>query len=624
MQTPKARKNSTEGPPRFSPRAVRQLSPPTLEIASASSSKLASRTPKDRSPKVTERRSPRSPVSELQRKRPSRISELESQISQLQDDLKKVKDQLSSAESWKKRAQQEAEDSKKQLLDMSLKLEESQKQLSNLSASETAQVGELQKISRDSDLAWQSELEVIQKQRSVDSAALTSAVNEIQRLKDQLETVAESEAAQKKNVESAEAELHSLKGNLADTLSLVENMKNQLRDCKESEAQAQELVGETLLQLETAKRTVETLRLDGIKAKEAYNSIAVELDQSKAHVNQLEEVVNKLKANINSAGSIDSESLETDPKIECEATKNEKITKSSQLEAELTSLKMELGQLRTVLETSEIKYNEEQIQNMLHIRSTNELVEQIKAASSLREAELDAELDKTKANIEELKANLMDKETELQGISEENEELHMKLENSLTCQIEYEQEKDLKKLEEVEDLKANLMDKETELQIVLEENEMLKSKIRGREMDKGKAKDEIVAEVEATRAAEREALVKLGYMTQEAEKSNRRAARVAEQLEAAQAATSEMEADLRRLKVQSDQWRKAAEAAVAMLSTANNGKFMDRTGSLDSSYNPAAGKISLPYSEEFDDDLLRKKNGNMLKKIGVLWKKPQK
>ncbi|KAL0390492.1 UNVERIFIED_CONTAM: Interactor of constitutive active ROPs 3 [Sesamum calycinum] len=118
--------------------------------------------------------------------------------------------------------------------------------------------------------------------------------------------------------------------------------------------------------------------------------------------------------------------------------------------------------------------------------------------------------------------------------------------------------------------------------------------------------------------------MKIGYMTEEVDKSNRKAARVAEQLEAAQAANAEMEAELRRLKVQSDQWRKAAEAAAAMLSAGNNGHLMERTGSMDSNYSPRTGKISSPYADDLDEDLMKKKNANMLRRIGVLWKKPQK
>ena len=60
-----------------------------------------------------------------------------------------------------------------------------------------------------------------------------------------------------------------------------------------------------------------------------------------------------------------------------------------------------------------------------------------------------------------------------------------------------------------------------------------------------------------------------------------------------------------------------------MLSTGNNGKIVERTGSVDN-YNTIAGTMDSPYSEDMDDDSPKKKNGNMLKKIGVLWKKGQK
>lgn len=559
----------------------------------------------------------------IQKRRPNRISELESQISQLQEDLKKAREQLCSSESGKKQAQLDAEDSKKQLLALSSKLEESQQQLRELSSSEETGLIELQKISQERDQAWQSELEAIQKQHSIDSTALASAINEIQWLKVQLEMVATSEAEQSKHAELANGELQSLKGNLAETLSLVENMKNQLKDSKESEAQAQEVVSETLLQLETAKVTVESLRLDGVKAVESYNSIASELNESRARVSFLEGLVSKLKGGLNNAGN----NLLLNPVGEHAIEQGfgeQKTGQSSSIEAELSNLKSEVGRLRAALETAETKYNEEQIRSTVQIRSAYELMEQVKSGSSLREAKLEAELKKTKAGVEELKANLMDKETELQGIIEENEGLNLKLEKSLSCQREYKLEKELKNLKEhIVDLKANLMDKETELQSIAEENDMMKLEINKSQIDNGKM-NEVVAEVEAARSTEREALAKLGVAMEEADRSNKRAARVVEQLEAAQAANAEMEAELRRLKVQSDQWRKAAEAAASMLSAGSNGKFMERTASLDSSYSPVPGKISSLYSEDIDDELLKKKNGNMLKKIGVLWKKPQK
>ena len=73
----------------------------------------------------------------------------------------------------------------------------------------------------------------------------------------------------------------------------------------------------------------------------------------------------------------------------------------------------------------------------------------------------------------------------MQGISEENEGLHMKLEKSLQSQREYELEKKLKKSKDnTEHLRANLMDMKTILQNISEKNETLKSEMKGREMGK--------------------------------------------------------------------------------------------------------------------------------------------
>ncbi|XP_059667694.1 interactor of constitutive active ROPs 2, chloroplastic-like isoform X2 [Cornus florida] len=615
MQTPKARTGSLEVPQRASPvapRTARQLKTPGSDSDSVSSPNPASRTPKDRSPKVIERRSPRSPVPE--KKRPSRVPELESQLAQLQEELKKAKDQLSSSELWKRRAQQEAEETKKQLAAMSAELEESQQQLLELSASEDTRVQELRKISHDRDRAWQSELEAVQKQHSMDSAALASAMLEIQKLKFQLERVAESEAAQARDAESAHEKIQSLRLELTETLSLVEKLKTELTDCKESEARALEVVSKTQMQLESSKTTEESLRSEGLKAKEAYKSLALELEQSKDQIKSLEGLVSKLKADL---GNNDKTSQDPSGNI--------KDAESNELRVELNNMRNEVNQLRSALDGAERRYQEENIQSTMQIRSAYELVEHAKSELCLREAELEVKLKKAKADIEELKANLINKETKLQSILEENERLNTNIEKNQSRERESELETELKMSEvRVTDLRASLLDKETELQGITEENEMLKLKFKKWEVESEAVNDEANALAEAARAAEHEALMKLGCLTEEADRSSKKTARVIEQLDAAQATNSELEAELRKLKVQSDQWRKAAEAAAAMLSTGHNGKLVERTGSLDSNFHTIGGKMNSPYSEDMDDDSPKKKNGNMLKKIGVLLKKGQK
>ncbi|TYJ39910.1 hypothetical protein E1A91_A04G102300v1 [Gossypium mustelinum] len=594
MQTPKASKTSPlEVPQRNSsatPRTSHQMKISGSDADTVSSPNPASKTPKDRSPKVTERKALRSPVSE--KKRGSRVTELEAQLCQLQDDLRKTKDQLTASESWKRQAMQDAEEAKKQLSEMSAKLEESEQQLLEISVSEDGRVQELRKISQERDRAWQSELEAVQKKHSMDSAALASALNEIQKLKAQLEKAYESEAIQTKHAESAYAEIQNLRIELTETLALVETLKSEINNCRESEAQAVEVVSETEMQLEAANKTVEVLRFDATKRTEAYNKLSSELEQSQARVKSLEELVSKLQAELvgNSSKTLKDRN---DDELSQKNGENEDIEK---LKTELNFAKLEVGQLKSALDASE---------------------------SCQREMELETELNKMKADVEELRANLMDKETELQSILAQNEELNLKTEKKQFDEGELELSMKLKKKLEADltELNANLTAKETELKSVTMQNEKLKMEIMKMEMDSNKLSDESAALLEAARAAEQEALLKHDNLTEEAEKSRKRAAQVTEQLGAAQAANNEMEAELRRIKVQSDQWRKAAEAATAMLSTGNYGKHMDRSIPFDGNHNPVTGS---PNSEDMDDDSPKKKNGNMLKKIGVLWKKGQK
>ncbi|GKV30158.1 hypothetical protein SLEP1_g39007 [Rubroshorea leprosula] len=615
-------RTSLEVPQRKSPgtpRTARQLKSPKNDSVAVSSTSPASKKPKDGSPKVVERRSPRSPATE---KRTGRVAELEAHLTQLQEDLKKAKDQLNASESLKRQAQQEAEEAKKQLSAMSAKLEESEQQLMEISASEDSRILELRKISQDRDRAWQSELEALQKQHSMDSATFASAMNEIQKLKVQLEKACESEAIQADHAESAYAEIQKLRTELSETISLVEKMKSELTDCRESEARTLDMLSETQMQLATSSATVEMLRSDGAKTAEAYNLLSLELEQSNARVRSLEGLVSKLQAELVVGGGKISEDPKDDGKVSQQNGTNEEI---NHLKTELNFVKLEASQLRSALDAAEVRYQEEYIRSTLQIRSAYEQVEHMKSESCKREAELETELKTSKAHIEELRANLMDKETELQSISEENEGLNLKIEKNQPLERESELEMELKKFEaNLAELKLSLLVKETELKTVTEQNEKLKMEIEKKQMESNKVNDEAAALTEAAKAAEREALMKLGHLTEEADKSSRRAARVTEQLDAAQATNTELEAELRRLKVQADQWRKAAEAAAAMLSTGNNGKYAERTMSLDSNHISITGNIGSPYSEDMDDDSPKKKNANVLKKIGVLWKKGQK
>ncbi|KAE8721889.1 ROP interactive partner 3 isoform 2 [Hibiscus syriacus] len=446
--------------------------------------------PKERSPKVTEHKVLRTPISE--KSRSSRVTELEAQLDQFRADLEKKKDQLTACESWKGLALKEAEEAKKQLSTMSTKLEESEQQLLEISAFEDDRVQELHKIPQNRDRAWQSELEAVQKQHSMDSAALASAMTEIQKLKFQLEKAYESEAIQIKNAESGHSEIMPT------------------------------------------------------KETEAYNTLLLELEQSKGRVKSLEGLVSKLQVELVGNGSVKDHEVNKHQRNK----ENEDI---HQLKSELNFAKLEISQLRSTLD-----------------------------AADVRETELEAELKRTKADIEELRSN-------------KNEGLDMKIEKNQYNKRESEHAVELKKLGvDLIELRDNLTAKETELKTVTVQNKMLEMEIERREMESNKVSDESSALLEAARAAERAPWMKLEYL-------NRRAARVNEELDAAQAAKAEMEAELSRLKVQ----RRACLL-------------------IDTNYKPRIGWEDMSDNDDDDDDSSKKKNGTMLRKIGALWKKGQK
>ncbi|XP_042049906.1 interactor of constitutive active ROPs 2, chloroplastic-like [Salvia splendens] len=499
-------------------------------------------------------------------------------ITQIEEDLKKTKEQLSSSESWKRRAQQEAEEAKKQVAAMAAELVESQNQLKELSECEEARLQELRKISQERDREWQSELEAFQKQYSMDSAALAAAMNEIQKLKMHLNKVSHSEATQARHAESAHVEVQSLRLELTETLVLVERLKKKLNDSRDCESQALDEVSRAEKQLEVVKNAENEIKLKHDNVLESYNSLLLDLEKSNGRVKSLEELVVTLQTDLDSHSSISA---------------NSSAENMDRDIAQLNTLKSEVDELRSALGDAERRYRDEYIQSMMQIRDAYQLVELTRSESSEKEAQLEAKLRESREEIVELRIKLVERENAVQiSKREEGDQLQLEV------------------------LKASLFDKESLLQATAEENERLKCEIMKM---RSIAEDEALELAESSRAAEKEALLRLNSLAEEADKSCKKVARVTEQLDAAQASNTQLEAELRRLKVQCDQWRKAAEAAAAMLSTSNNG---ERRGSFD--YHSITSKLSSSQSDDEDDDSLKKNNGNMLKKIRVLLTKGHK
>ena len=216
----------------------------------------------------------------------------------------------------------------------------------------------------------------------------------------------------------------------------------------------------------------------------------------------------------------------------------------------------ETAELRSALEDVEARYQEEKILSTVETQCAYELMDQIKTESDLRHGKLAAALGSAKSEVIFHKASLFDKESELRRALDANRKLQDDTRTGDTADGLREQ-----------------------LQGALQENGQLKLELQRYESEKVPVKSEADAAAEAAKKGE-------------------------------------TEAELRRLRVQAEQWRKAAETAMALLTVGKggNGKLMDRGEPLDG--NKYAGLY-----DELDDDVAARKNSNVLRRISGMWKK---
>ncbi|KAH0851113.1 hypothetical protein HID58_094993 [Brassica napus] len=545
---------SPDVPKKLSPRAARPLKLAALETDSSSSAISANnRIPKDTSPKVSDRKPSPSPFSE--KKRPSRITELESLVSQLQGELKKAKHQVSVSETSKKQASKKQKSPRNSYKKFPL----SSRRL-RIRSWRKKQIKPVLLIIEGWDLEFGA--------TSTNEGTTGCCCSRDPTTQVQIEMVASSEADHVK-----QAECRKLNGH---TLFLVENFSNQLKDCEVTDAETKALATETLRQMENAKKAVEELKSDGTKAVDSYKKMAVELEQSKSRMVWLGGLVTKLLAN---PGVLENHEL-------C----LKKLGESNEMKDEISSLRCEVERLRAALEAS----------------GKNDQEGNVKASSRLRiQAELRFELRTAKSKIDKLEARLNQKETDAEAelkqqreiVSDQNETLKsdihkretdiqdvlMKLgfamrEAEKNSQRAMQLKRQTQQWNRVRQLKARLVAKETELQFISDETDNVYLLLKNQK--------ETDAEAEAELKQQREAdLMDKETQLQIVSDKN-------------ETLKSEMGTELRELQVQSNQLREAAEKANAMLSAGNN----------NNQRNPS-------YSEDIDDEVQRRKQGISLRRL---------
>ncbi|XP_058101077.1 interactor of constitutive active ROPs 1-like [Magnolia sinica] len=170
---------------------------------------------------------------------------------------------------------------------------------------------------------------------------------------------------------------------------------------------------------------------------------------------------------------------------------------------------------------------------------------------------------------------------------------------------------------EIAKLNVKLAEKDEELESFCAENDELKRQV-----------SEAAAEASVARAKEEEAALKLTHMGMELEESKARMAQLTEELKTVEGAKLALETEMKKLRVQTEQWRKAADAAAAVLAGGAdmNGRVAERCSSMDKhlgGYDPVGYTgFGSPMADDSDDGLGGgKRKGSGIRMFGDLWKK---
>lgn len=180
------------------------------------------------------------------------------------------------------------------------------------------------------------------------------------------------------------------------------------------------------------------------------------------------------------------------------------------------------------------------------------------------------------------------------------------------------------KTEEIDQLRAKMEEKEKEMNTFIEENETLKKQL-----------DEAKAKIAEAQSKEEEMASKLSEVRQELESSKANEAWLKEKLQTFEEEKESLEVEMKKMKVQTEQWRKAADAAAAVLSggpTNVNGRISGRCASMDNHFNGifepppinaygGGGYLGSPGDDVDDEFGGGKKKGSGIKMLGDLWKK---
>ncbi|KAJ4865729.1 Interactor of constitutive active ROPs 1 [Raphanus sativus] len=177
--------------------------------------------------------------------------------------------------------------------------------------------------------------------------------------------------------------------------------------------------------------------------------------------------------------------------------------------------------------------------------------------------------------------------------------------------VKEEGEKLVVKEDEIKMLKARLYDMEKEQESLGKENESLKSQL-----------SDAASEMSKVKGNEDEMASKVSRIGEELEQSRAKTAHLEEKLESMEEAKEGLEAEMKKLRVQTEQWRKAADAAAAVLSGESETNSQGRSGAAGGGLFDQS--VVVGFMDDDSDDAVGssgKRKSSGMKMFGDLWKK---
>ncbi|KAM2911399.1 hypothetical protein FF1_004155 [Malus domestica] len=162
------------------------------------------------------------------------------------------------------------------------------------------------------------------------------------------------------------------------------------------------------------------------------------------------------------------------------------------------------------------------------------------------------------------------------------------------------------KNDEINMLRAELEEKAKQLEVSGEESQGVKNQL-----------NEAALNILAAQEKEKEMSLKLSQLEEELEVSKGNAGQLNEKLQATERAKEALEAEMKKMRVQTEQWRKAADAAAAVLAggVEMNGRV------IEPSTGGYTGFVGSPADDLDDGFGSGKRKGSGKKMFGDLWKK---